>query len=186
MPLNNDEKIPQLTGKNNFENYICSPGEKVACNKDSGSSSSSNSSKNSCGHPKIGMSPSKQLANEACEEDCWYLGEIISYNSKTKTYTVDDYDGDSNERWVLNHDKVLPLPNFKSTNPLHNFKPDDKVLALYPQTTCFYRAVVYDSFSVVSNVGDEYMIAFEDPNYGSGWSPPMPVHKRFVISAPLD
>ena len=54
------------------------------------------------------MSPSKQLANEACEEDCWYLGEIISYNFKNQTYTVDDYDGDSNERWVLNYDKVLP------------------------------------------------------------------------------
>lgn len=53
------------------------------------------------------------------------------------------------------------------------------VMALYPQTTCFYKAVV--------NVpplfhNDEYEVLFEDSSYSEGFSPPLKVAQRYVIA----
>merc|ERR1712110_1308957 len=131
------------------------------------------------------MSPSKQIANESNQDDCvWFLGEVIEYDSKTGCYEIDDIDGEVDDRWRLHKSRVLSLPKYRvdpGINPECLFKNDDVVLALYPQTTCFYRAIVYDVPD--SSFGD-YMITFEDPSYQSGWSPPIPVCQRYVIRAP--
>lgn len=53
------------------------------------------------------------------------------------------------------------------------------VMALYPQTTCFYKAVVNQ---LPTSSTEEYEVLFEDPSYADGYSPPLTVAQRYVIS----
>lgn len=52
------------------------------------------------------------------------------------------------------------------------------VMALYPQTTCFYKAVVNN---IPQTAGGEYELLFEDGSYNEGYSPPLFVAQRYVI-----
>lgn len=53
------------------------------------------------------------------------------------------------------------------------------VLALYPQTTCFYKAVVNKPPSTHT---EDYEVLFEDASYPDGYSPPFCVAQRYVIA----
>ena len=54
-----------------------------------------------------------------------------------------------------------------------------QVMALYPQTTCFYKAVVN---KLPATHMDEYELLFEDANYPEGYSPPLCVAQRYVLT----
>ena len=53
------------------------------------------------------------------------------------------------------------------------------VMALYPQTTCFYKAVINQ---LPQTAQDEYQVLFEDSSYSEGFSPPLMVAQRYVIA----
>lgn len=53
------------------------------------------------------------------------------------------------------------------------------VMALYPQTTCFYTAVVNQ---LPGTHLDDYEVLFEDSSYPQGYSPPLNVTQRYVIA----
>ncbi|KAG7266454.1 hypothetical protein CRUP_029413 [Coryphaenoides rupestris] len=67
------------------------------------------------------------------------------------------------------------------TLPLWIGKPgeskDQLVLALYPQTTCFYRALIH-----TPPHRDDYSVLFEDTSYADGYSPPLNVAQRYVVT----
>ncbi|KAI0980937.1 hypothetical protein GJ496_000316 [Pomphorhynchus laevis] len=52
------------------------------------------------------------------------------------------------------------------------------VLALFPQTTCFYKGIVE---SPPLTAQSSYVIKFEDNTYPDGFSPPMHVHQLYVL-----
>uniref|UniRef100_A0A1I8J4Y3 SGF29 C-terminal domain-containing protein n=1 Tax=Macrostomum lignano TaxID=282301 RepID=A0A1I8J4Y3_9PLAT len=52
------------------------------------------------------------------------------------------------------------------------------VLALYPQTTCFYRALVDEP---PTSVHEDYQLFFEDPSYPEGIAPSLAVPQRYEI-----
>jgi hypothetical protein len=52
-------------------------------------------------------------------------------------------------------------------------------MALYPQTTCFYKAVINQ---LPQTAQDEYQVLFEDSSYTEGFSPPLMVAQRYVIA----
>lgn len=52
-------------------------------------------------------------------------------------------------------------------------------MALYPQTTCFYKAVINQ---LPQSAQDEYQVLFEDSSYSEGFSPPLMVAQRYVIA----
>lgn len=52
-------------------------------------------------------------------------------------------------------------------------------MALYPQTTCFYKAVVKE---LPLTAAGEYELLFEDGSYTEGFSPPLFVPQRYVIA----
>uniref|UniRef100_A0A8C9H9G7 SGF29 C-terminal domain-containing protein n=1 Tax=Piliocolobus tephrosceles TaxID=591936 RepID=A0A8C9H9G7_9PRIM len=61
-------------------------------------------------------------------------------------YEVDDIDEEGKERHTLSRRRVIPLPQWKAnpeTDPEALFQKEQLVLALYPQTTCFYRALIH-------------------------------------------
>lgn len=52
-------------------------------------------------------------------------------------------------------------------------------MALYPQTTCFYKAVVNQ---LPMTAMDDYEVLFEDSSYADGFAPPLTVAQRYVIA----
>lgn len=52
-------------------------------------------------------------------------------------------------------------------------------MALYPQTTCFYKAIVN---SLPRTGTDDYELLFEDNSYADNYAPPLGVPQRYVIA----
>lgn len=76
---------------------------------------------------------------------------------------------------------VIPLPTHRAHPHYHPEAIFDKgclVLALYPKTTCFYKAVVHQ---IPRKPEEPYLVSFADSSYPSGFSQPDPVHQRYVL-----
>lgn len=76
-------------------------------------------------------------------------------------YEVDDIDEEQKNRHVLSKRRVVPLPLMRAdprTDEQALFPKGAVVMALYPQTTCFYRAVVN---RLPSSAADPYEVLFE-------------------------
>ncbi|ELU13680.1 hypothetical protein CAPTEDRAFT_220415 [Capitella teleta] len=149
------ERVPALCGATPAEsNYIGKPGDKVAA----------------------------RVKSQDGEEN-WILAEIVQFLSGSNKYEVDDIDAEEGkERHTLSKRKVVPLPKWKANSETDSdalFEKDTLVLALYPQTTCFYRALIH---APPKKPSDEYSVLFEDNTYADGYSPPLSVAQRYVIA----
>ncbi|XP_018571132.1 SAGA-associated factor 29 [Anoplophora glabripennis] len=114
----------------------------------------------------------------------WILAEVVSYNHGTSKYEVDDILKEQNQkgRHILNRRQVIPLPLMRAdpeTDPQALFSQGTLVLGLFPQTTCFYKALVNKPPPTHM---DEYELLFEDSTYPEGYSPPHYVAQRYVIA----
>lgn len=148
------EKAPPLCGAIPMEaSYVAKPGDMVAA-----------------------------LVKGAEEEENWILAEVVSYNSATGRYEVDDIDEEQKDRHVLSRRRVMPLPLMRAnpeTDHSALFPKGSVVMALYPQTTCFYKALVN---ALPATATEEYEVLFDDPSYAEGYSPPLPVAQRYVLA----
>ncbi|KAH8860845.1 SAGA-associated factor 29 [Schistosoma japonicum] len=130
--------------------------------------------------------PEPDVVAAACNlsEGC-ILAEVVSYNPEKEIYEVEDVDAEEGKmRYSLCRSKVIPLPKWKAnpiTNPEAIFKKGVTVLALYPQTTCFYKAIVDE---IPTHVHDEYSLYFEDSSYPEGYAPAIRIPQRYVIHCP--
>jgi len=115
-------------------------------------------------------------------EENWILAEVVSWVTAANKYEVDDIDAEEGkERHVLSRRRVIPLPLMKAnpeTDPNALFEKGTLIMALYPQTTCFYKALVHEP---PKKPQDEYSVLFEDTSYAEGYSPPLTVPQRYVI-----
>ncbi|KAM5198153.1 SAGA-associated factor 29 isoform 2-T3 [Hipposideros larvatus] len=108
-------------------------------------------------------------------DEQWILAEVVSYSHATNKYEVDDIDEEGKERHTLSRRRIIPLPQWKAnpeTDPEALFQKEQLVLALYPQTTCFYRALIH---TPPQRPQDDYSVLFEDTSYADGYSPPLNV-----------
>lgn len=115
------------------------------------------------------------------DESNWILAEVVLYNPSAGKYEIDDIDEEQKERHCLSRRRVVPLPTMRAnpdTDPEALFDKGAQVLALYPQTTCFYKGVVHETPKTAQ---DEYQVLFEDSSYPDGYSPPLRVPQRYVI-----
>ncbi|EMP24432.1 SAGA-associated factor 29 like protein [Chelonia mydas] len=115
-------------------------------------------------------------------DEQWILAEVVSYSHATNKYEVDDIDEEGKERHTLSRRRIIPLPQWKGnpeTDPEALFQKDQLVLALYPQTTCFYRALIH---APPQRPQDDYSVLFEDTSYADGYSPPLNVAQRYVVA----
>lgn len=122
-----------------------------------------------------------KVTSQGGQEDTWILAEVVHFDETANKYEVDDIDEEMKERHTVARRKILPLPNMRAnpeTDPEALFPKGTFVLALYPQTTCFYKAVVQDPPKTAS---DSYHVLFEDATYQEGYSPPLEVPQRYVI-----
>lgn len=117
------------------------------------------------------------------DESNWILAEVVNYNSGSGKYEIDDIDEEQKERHIVSKRKIIPLPQMRAnpvTNPEALFDKGCLVLALYPQTTCFYQGII-GKRPETSN--EDYLVLFEDSSYPEGYSPPLSVPQRYVIQA---
>ena len=153
IPLSPKERLPPLCGSVSAEpNHLGKPGDLVAA-----------------------------LVKSEEGDENWILAEVVYYNSQTNKYEIDDIDEEQKERHILSRRRVVPLPTFRAnpeTHPQALFPRKSLVLALYPQTTCFYRAIVQEQPKLPT---DQYKVLFEDSSYPEGYSPPLGVPQRYVI-----
>lgn len=77
-------------------------------------------------------------------EGDWILCDIMSCLSNSR-YECRDVDDDKKRKTVFSRSHLIPLPKWKA-NPLSDkhalFVKNAVVLALYPQTTCFYKGTI--------------------------------------------
>nr|CAG4641050.1 EOG090X0A1W [Eulimnadia texana] len=122
------------------------------------------------------------LVRSSDGDENWILAEVVQYFSSSGRYEVDDIDEEQKERHTLSRRRVVPLPLMRA-NPETDadalFPKGATVMALYPQTTCFYKAVVN---RLPQTAQDEYQVLFEDSSYADGFSPPLMVAQRYVIA----
>ena len=78
-------------------------------------------------------------------DENWILAEVVSHSASSGRYEVDDIDEEQKERHTLSRRKVIPLPTMRAcpeTNPEALYEVGTTVMAIYPQTTCFYKGVI--------------------------------------------
>jgi len=141
-------------------NYICRPGDHVAAR-----------------------------VKYSDDEEQYILAEVVSYNPNICKYEVEDIDyseeegKNEKEHHQLSRRRIIPLPLYKA-DPQHDtealFQVKQLVLALYPQTTCFYPAKIHN---IPKTKTDDYTVLFEDTSYADGYSPPLNVPQRYVVQA---
>ncbi|OQR88549.1 hypothetical protein THRCLA_10253, partial [Thraustotheca clavata] len=125
---------------------------------------------------------SQVAARVARSHELWILASVIKVDSMTRLYEVEDEDsGDEETEGKRHHlvprDWIVPLPREDQINEWISFKWNQKVLAMYPNTTSFYPAIV-----VIPNPpGSLYVVVkFEDDADELGYSPERKVPFRFV------
>lgn len=76
--------------------------------------------------------------------DIWMLAEVVSVNA-SGVYEVKDVDDEQKAKYTVRRSRLIPLPIWRA-DPLRDghalFPVNAIVLALYPQTTCFYKVFV--------------------------------------------
>ncbi|XP_058832969.1 SAGA-associated factor 29-like [Topomyia yanbarensis] len=116
------------------------------------------------------------------DEENWILAEVVQYISSANKYEVDDIDEEQKDRHILSKRRIVPLPLMRAnpeTDGQAVFPKGTTVLALYPQTTCFYKAVINQ---LPQTANEEYEVLFEDPTYADDYSPPLYVAQRYVLA----
>lgn len=86
------------------------------------------------------------------EEDSWILAEIVSYNSSTNRYEVDDID-ETKDRHVLSKGRIVPLPLMRAN-------PDTDEDALFPKGTLGKSDVLKQFFFLPFDSLFDYFIHF--------------------------
>uniref|UniRef100_A0A914PCZ2 SGF29 C-terminal domain-containing protein n=1 Tax=Panagrolaimus davidi TaxID=227884 RepID=A0A914PCZ2_9BILA len=110
----------------------------------------------------------------------WILAEVKAIPSE-KRLIIRDVDDDKKIYCEVIRDHILLLPLYRvdpKRSPFAIFEKHSVVLALYPQTTCFYKGIVE---SPPFSSDDPYLITFEDEDYEGGYAPAVHVPQRYVL-----
>jgi hypothetical protein len=97
-------------------------------------------------------------------EEQWILAVYVDWNAEQDLFEVRDAEEDdpSVEQFKLRMREVSPLPKIKNGDDPSIHEPNTNVLAIYPETTVFYKARIVTSAQWLGN--DEYssyMVEFE-------------------------
>ena len=80
----------------------------------------------------------------------------------------------------------LPLTEPSVYTSYNEFRRGEWVLAMWPDTTCFYKALVHTTPSMFMEEAPPrpYLVEFEDDSEASGRSEPMKVPQKYVLRLP--
>eukprot|EP01133_Synstelium_polycarpum_P007361 gene7361-8574_t len=156
-----------------------STSEKAEKSTSSDSSSSANGASSS-GSAANGQIPQGQLvaAREKSSSN-WILAKVNGYNAKTQKYEVIDEDEEESKRFSVGLKDIIQLPQPHQLPP--TFAASTKVLAMFPDTTTFYPALVVSS-QKVKNKTSQYTLHFDDDQGDNGQTPSRRVAAQYVVS----
>ncbi|KAI7892104.1 SGF29 tudor-like domain-containing protein [Mucor mucedo] len=112
------------------------------------------SDSNSTGILSHGTSVAARQPKQKDKNEEWILAVVISYHTEKNKYQVEDVDQDDygqKQRYMLQPRNVIPIPDADEARNYTELNPGQDILALYPGTTCFYRAKVIAAPTKVSN-----------------------------------
>ncbi len=111
------------------------------------------------------------------ENGSWILANVLDYDPTQQAYELQDED-DVNRVLYVGFSEVKRLED----GAAHMHRGDD-VLAVFPETTSFYRAVVAKNPRPPQhgNSGWDVVVRFEDDEDETGRAPPRRVPGRFVL-----
>lgn len=136
---------------------------------------------------KMAARPGEQVAAKVTRTDengSWILASVQTFYPDTETYDVQDEDDTS---------KLIRLPwnhVMRLSTGGEGFEKGADVMAIFPETTSFYRAIVskrpvwqLESGSKIPIV-KELILKFEDDEGSNGRTPHRRVPSRYVIPVP--
>ena len=111
----------------------------------------------------MGRTVAARIRKEAA--DVWILATVKKFNPERGKYDVMDAEPDSSSPdfkriYSVTRDAVLALPQTGQAAP--KLAPGTAVLAQYPDTTCFYNAVIYSPQT--AQTAYHCKVQFEDDN----------------------
>ncbi|ORX75548.1 DUF1325-domain-containing protein [Basidiobolus meristosporus CBS 931.73] len=97
----------------------------------------------------------------------WILAVVLQFLPEKNKYQVEDAEVDENGKrmkYNLPLRNIIPLPEEYALDEISEFEVNHVVLALYPNTTCFYKATVVLPPSKISEPEYQgtYRVSFED------------------------
>ncbi|KAI8380230.1 SGF29 tudor-like domain-containing protein [Blakeslea trispora] len=87
----------------------------------------------------------RQPSKEKDKSEEWILAVVIQYHADKNKYEVEDVDQDDygeKQRYMLPPRYVIPVLSSEEARSSPEILAQQDVLALYPGTTCFYKATV--------------------------------------------
>ncbi|KAK0529061.1 hypothetical protein OC842_004357 [Tilletia horrida] len=86
------------------------------------------------------------IVTEGEDGETWIMATVEEcINNDRNRYVVRDLEDEGQAAaatWNTTLKAIVPLPENIATLPAHDYTPGAQVMALYPDTTCFYRATV--------------------------------------------
>ncbi|KAG1219408.1 hypothetical protein G6F35_007513 [Rhizopus arrhizus] len=96
--------------------------------------------------------------------DEWILAVVVQYYPDRNKYQVEDVDEDGGKQYhMLSPKYLIPVPTPKEAENAPEIPANQDVLALYPGTTCFYKAIVISPPNKSKDIKN-YRVQFEDDN----------------------
>ncbi|CAO3594091.1 unnamed protein product [Absidia cylindrospora] len=108
----------------------------------------------------------RQLKQKNKTEE-WILAVVLEFYADKNKYQVEDVEQDDDghkQRYMLPPKNVIAVPEPADLKNIPESTPGQVVLALYPGTTCFYRATVIKSTTNKDGLVINYQVQFEDDN----------------------
>ncbi|KAJ8605585.1 hypothetical protein CTAYLR_000015 [Chrysophaeum taylorii] len=114
------------------------------------------------------------------ENGSWILASVVSYSKHNDTYQVQDEDEATAKIIELPSSRIRRL--YEDDADAHDLQKGDRVLAIFPETTSFYRAVVSKTpkRNATGSV-TEVVLKFEDDEDDAGRTPHRRVNIRYVL-----
>ncbi|KAF9438922.1 hypothetical protein BGZ76_002921 [Entomortierella beljakovae] len=108
----------------------------------------------------------------------WILAKVLEYNADKNRYYVEDEDDENGEKMKY-HLSARSVIMIADEDDIPEFPAGHTVLALYPSTTCFYKAIVIQPPSKNKDQSPLYRIKFDDDEGNERTAPP-----RMVLDMP--
>ncbi|KAI8906795.1 SGF29 tudor-like domain-containing protein [Gorgonomyces haynaldii] len=102
-------------------------------------------------------SQGQQVAARVSTE--WIIATVIAYVADKNKYEVEDADDETHKRYLMSPKYLQPIASDKELIT-HEFPAQHQVLALYPASTCFYKATVVMPPSATGK--SVYIVQFDD------------------------
>ena len=115
----------------------------------------------------------------------WIVATVTRYSPTEREFEIVDADEDAEKHvYRLPQKFVIPLPKTASVKQSQNFPAGTSVLAVYPNTTTFYKAKVVQPARRLPNAEySEFVLEFEDDGDADGQAH-RPVPFRHVVLFP--